>query len=373
MTYDCIIIGTGPAGGTAAYHLAKQGHSVLILGKDSLPADRPCGGGVSPAIAQWFDFDFSPVISLKVKKVRYTYKMADPVEVELATKEPMWMIRRDTFDRFLVQQAQTQGAELRDGVEVKGISFVNGNWQVSTNGEPATGRYLIAADGANSQVAQWLGFKPHPTRTAAALEIPGNPTSDPAICFEMGLLKNGFIWQFPKADGYSLGAGTLIGGEDKKLPQQLMEYANKAGLDVKSAQPQTRTMSLWTGNQTLHAQNAVLAGDAAGVADPFTAEGIRPAMYSGLQASQAIHQAIGGNGEALADYTKVMTDVWGAEMVWASRLAGAFYRFPGIGYKAGVKQPIATQLMLKILCGEDRYSEAVSHALKRLSGGLFKG
>ena len=63
LMFDCIIVGAGPAGGTAAYHLAKRGYSVLILEKESLPRYKPCGGGVSPQSAQWFDFDFSPAIS----------------------------------------------------------------------------------------------------------------------------------------------------------------------------------------------------------------------------------------------------------------------------------------------------------------------
>ncbi|MGB6168010.1 MAG: geranylgeranyl reductase family protein, partial [Geitlerinemataceae cyanobacterium] len=201
MAYDCIIVGAGPAGSTAAYHLAKKGHSVLVLDKLSLGRSQPGGGGVSPAIAQWFDFDFSPAISLKVNKVRYTRNLSDPVEVDLETKEPMWMVRRDVFDRFLVEQAQKQGAELRDKTAVTGIEFKNDSWQVNTSGEPVVGRYLIAADGADSSVARALGFKAPKTRMAAALEVPGSNanSSDAAICFEMGLVKNGFIWQFPKA------------------------------------------------------------------------------------------------------------------------------------------------------------------------------
>ena len=81
--FDCIIVGAGPAGGTAAYHLAKRGHSVLVLEKESLPRYKPCGGGVSPAVQEWFDFDFSPAISVKVNSLRYTWKMEDPVDVEL--------------------------------------------------------------------------------------------------------------------------------------------------------------------------------------------------------------------------------------------------------------------------------------------------
>ena len=76
--FDCIVVGAGPAGGSAAYHLARQGRSVLIIEKDPLPRYKPCGGGVSPAIAKWFDFDFSPAISCKVDTLRYTWNLEDP-------------------------------------------------------------------------------------------------------------------------------------------------------------------------------------------------------------------------------------------------------------------------------------------------------
>jgi len=78
----CIIVGAASAGSTAAYHLAKQGGSVLILEKASLPRNKP-GGGVSGAIAQWLDFDLTPAISLKANKISYTWKMPDPVKVDI--------------------------------------------------------------------------------------------------------------------------------------------------------------------------------------------------------------------------------------------------------------------------------------------------
>ena len=60
--FDCIIVGAGPAGSSSAYHLAKKGHSVLVLDKANFPRNKSCGGGVSPAIAEWFDCDFSTVV-----------------------------------------------------------------------------------------------------------------------------------------------------------------------------------------------------------------------------------------------------------------------------------------------------------------------
>lgn len=373
MTFDCIVVGAGPAGGTAAYHLAKRGHSVLVLEKESLPRYKPCGGGVSPVVAQWFDFDFSPAISMTVDKIRYTWKMGDPVEAEIKTAEPIWMVRRDIFDHFLVQQAQKQGAELRDNTEVKSIKFENDAWQVNTSNGSFQGRYLIAADGAKGPMAKLLGFKERKRRLAGALEaeVPTTGENERTAYFEFGMLKNGYIWNFPKADGYSIGVGTFRGSEPQDFKSLLAEYGTMFGVNVSASKQYGHPLCLWDGNQNLHTQNAVLAGEAACVVDPFTAEGIRPSIYSGLKASEAVSQAIAGDSNALANYTQVINEEWGADMKWAQRLAGAFYQFPKIGYNLGIKRPSATERMVQILCGELRYSDVAGRAIKRLSGGLL--
>ena len=131
--FDCIIVGAGPAGGSAAYHLAKQGYSILVLEKANFPRNKSCGGGVSPAIAQWFDFDFSPVVENQVSQVKYTFKMGDPAEVELKGVTPMWMVRREQFDNFLMEQATGQGAEFKSGVEVTEATLQGDSWQVQTS------------------------------------------------------------------------------------------------------------------------------------------------------------------------------------------------------------------------------------------------
>jgi geranylgeranyl reductase family protein len=373
--YDCIVVGAGPAGGTAAYHLAKRGRSVLILEKESLPRYKPCGGGVSPAIAEWFDFDFSPAISLRVDTIRYTWKMDDIVNAKLDTPEPIWMVRRDIFDHFLVQQAQKQGAELRDGTEVLGIEFKSDRWQVNTAQGPLEARYLIAADGAKGPMAKWLGFKERKRRMGAALEAEALTEIKDAHTahFEFGMVKNGYIWNFPKADGYSIGIGTFRGGEPQNLREIVTEYATLFGVNFKEIKQYGHPLCLWDGDQKLHTQNALLAGEAACVVDPFTAEGIRPSIFSGLKASEAIDLALSGNQLALENYTQVICQEWGSDMVWAQRLAGIFYRIPGVAYRIGIKQPAATRRMGKILAGESRYSDVAAIAIKRLSSGLIPG
>ncbi|MGK7918991.1 MAG: geranylgeranyl reductase family protein [Trichodesmium sp.] len=368
--FDCIIVGAGPAGGTAAYHLAKKGRSVLVIEKESLPRIKACGGGVSPAIAQWFDFDLTPAISLKVNKIRYTWKLEDPVETDLPI--PMWMVKRDVFDHFLMQKATEQGAELREQTEVTGIEFKSDHWEVKTNKEPVTGRYLIAADGAKGPMAKWLGFKESKKRQSMVFEAPLNDSNQNAT-FEFGSVKNGNIWGFPKADSFSINIATFRGGEPKNLSQDLMEYLKQIGLSANQNQFLEHPISLWDGDKNLHTQNAVLAGEAASLSDPLSAEGIRPSIFSGVKAAEAIDKALGGDGDALKKYTQVVNEEWGADMVWASRLAGAFYRFPKVAYKGGVKLPAATTVMSKILCGEMRYADIANTAIKKLSSRFLPG
>lgn len=373
--YDCIVVGAGPAGGSAAYHLAKRGRSVLILEKEALPRYKPCGGGVSPQVAQWFDFDFTPAISLKVTSIRYTWKMEDPVNTKIEGMEPIWMVRRDVFDHFLVKQAQQQGAELRDKTTVNGIEFKGDRWQVNTADGPVEGRYLVAADGAKGSMAKWLGFKERKRRLAGALEAEAKvKVDDPEILhFEFGMIKNGYIWNFPKADGYSIGVGTFRGGEPQDFKSILTEYATLFGVELETCKQFGHPLCLWDGNQKLHTQNAVLAGEAACVVDPFTAEGIRPSIFTGVKAAEAIDAALSGNLHALDNYTEIVNREWGDDMVWAQRIGNLFYRIPSFGYKVGIKRPSATERMGQILCGHLRYRDVANRALKRLTTGLIPG
>jgi geranylgeranyl reductase family protein len=371
--FDCIIVVAGPAGGSAAYHLAKQGRSVLIVEKEVLPRSKPCSGGVSPAIAQWFDFDFSPAISARVDTLQYTWNLADPVDVKLENQEPIWMVRRDIFDHFLVQQAQKQGAELRDNTTVTGIEFQVDHWQVQTANGSIVGKYLIAADGAKGNMSKWLGFKDFKRRSAGSIEINTSTAAvSKVIRFEFGLVKNGYIWDFPKADGYSIGISTLRGGESQDFTKILDVYGKGSKqLDLSQFKQVEHPICLWDGDRQLHTQNALLAGEAACIVDPMTAEGIRPSILSGIKAAGAIHAALSGTSNALEQYTAAMTTEWGADMKWAQRLAGTFYQFPKVGYKAGIKRPAASLMMAKILAGELSYSDIAGKAIKKLSGSFF--
>ncbi|QDZ39374.1 geranylgeranyl reductase family protein [Euhalothece natronophila Z-M001] len=368
--YDCIIVGSGPAGASAAYHLAKRGRSVLILEKETLPRYKPCGGGVAPIIQDWFDFDFSPAISLKVSLNHYTWNKGDPFEAELNLKEPIWMVRRDVFDYFIVQQSQKQGAQLQENTLVKGVELETDKIIIKTDQGDYTGQYLIAADGGRGPLANWLGFKKRKRILAGALEteVPINHQISPKVYFEFGLVKSGYLWNFPKADGYSIGIGAFHDRGSQNLKEILADYAQLFAVDLSEVKHYGHPISLWNGNQKLHSDRAILAGEAACVVDPFTAEGIRPSIFSGIKAAEAMDKALEGDSKALENYSRTIAEEWGKEMIWAQRLGKLFYRFPAWGYQVGVKRESATNILAKVLTGELRYSQVAQRGIKRLAG-----
>ncbi|NER78805.1 MAG: geranylgeranyl reductase family protein [Leptolyngbya sp. SIO1D8] len=372
--YDCVIVGAGPAGSSVAYHLAKQGHSVLLLERAALPRYKPCSGALSPIVADWFDFDFEPVIERKMRRVRYTWKLGDEITSELDTRDPIWIVKRDKFDHFLVKQAIAKGALLRDNTAAKGIEFQHDTWVVKTTEGDFQGRYLVAADGSEGPLSKWLGFKDPKLKDGTTLEIAADIALNErcALNFEFGLLKNGCLWCFPRQEGYVIGAATFLGNAPKNYQTALEEYASTFAASMEPKQTYTHSLKFWESNRPLHTQQAVLVGEAAAIVDPLTAEGIRHGMYSGMKAAEAIHKALQGDSYALLGYTEAMYE-WGNNMQWAQRISQVFFRVPGIGYRVGIKRPTATTRMGQLLAGDIQYSDIANRVIKRLSTGLIPG
>ena len=105
----------------------------------------------------------------------------------------------------------------------------------------------------------------------------------------------------------------------------------------------------------------------------MTAEGIRPAIFSGVQAAIAIDRALNGNEQALANYSQTIHNEWGNDIQWSQRIANIFFRVPKIGYRVGIKRPTATKRLGQLLAGEIRYADLANRVIKRISGSFLPG
>ena len=376
--FDVIVVGSGAAGSAAAFHLAARGRRVLVLERERLPRRKPCGGGMAASVQRWFPFDLAPAVDQVIGQVRFTWCLEDPVTAVLPGDAPFWIVRRSVLDGYIGEQACLAGAELQDGAPVESISRDGDLWRVVTGpgassaGGPAasvvTARALVLADGSGSPFAAPLGLGPPRPRFASAVAVEVEaPVAEPGTArFEFGLVRHGFCWAFPRKGGYSIGVGTFIGREATDADGVLARLLPSLGLPAGAGERFSSPLRVWDGHHPLHAPGVVVVGDAASLCDPFLAEGLRPALLSGVRAAEAMDHFLSGDDAALEGYSATMRAEWGESMAWGRRIAQVFYRVPKVGYQLGIKRPTAPQRIALILSGEMGYGDIAQRVIKRL-------
>jgi len=375
-TADVVVIGAGPAGAAAAFHLARRGRRVIVLEQqDAEGRGKPCGGGMAASVQRWFPFDLTPAVDQVIRQVRFTWCLEDPVMAVLPGDAPFWIVRRSVLDAFLCEQAVAAGAEVRFGQRVQNVERRQGLWHVGTDtgtdpnsGDGLWAAAVVIADGSSSRFPEQLGLGPPRPRYAATVsgEVEGEVREPDTARFEFGLVHHGFCWSFPRQGGYSIGVGTFIGEEELDGEAVLRRLLPSLGLPPDAGQRRPARLRIWDGHHPLDGPGVLVAGDAASLCDPFLAEGLRPALMSGVQAAAALDRWLGGEPKALNTYTAIMRRDWGESMAWGKRIAQVFYRFPRVGYQLGIKRPTAPKRIAQILSGEMGYGDIAQRVIKRL-------
>jgi geranylgeranyl reductase family protein len=373
-TADVVVIGAGPAGAAAAFHLARRGRRVIVLEEqDAEGRGKPCGGGMAASVQRWFPFDLTPAVDQVIRQVRFTWCLEDPVMAVLPGDAPFWIVRRSVLDAFLCEQAVAAGAEVRFGQRVQNVERRQGLWHVRTDTDANSGDGLwaaavVIADGSSSRFPEQLGLGPPRPRYAAtvSVEVEGEVREPDTARFEFGLVHHGFCWSFPRRGGYSIGVGTFIGRQEADSEAVLASLLPSLGLDAAAGKRRHGRLRIWDGHHPLHGEGIVAVGDAASLCDPFLAEGLRPSLMSGTHAAEALDRWLGGELDALPAYSQRMRLAWGDSMAWGKRIAQVFYRVPKVGYQLGVKRPTAPQRIAQILSGEMGYGDIAQRVIRRL-------
>ena len=327
--YDCIVVGAGPAGSLAAHDLATGGASVLLVDRASFPRDKPCGGGVLVGAAQHVPFSLGPVIERTLSGFRMRYRR--DWAFSYTHEAPLvHMTQRARLDAFLASQAASAGATFQDGQRVEVLEAEDGGVRLRlAGGEVATARALIGADGVNGICRRALALPP--LRTAVALEAksPGVGADwAEMVGVELGSMPGGYGWVFPKGDHCNVGVGGWM-SVGPRLREELDAYGASEDLAVAAFQEHRGyRLPLREAGSPLVVGRVALVGDAAGLVDPLSGEGIGNAFRSGRMAAAAVGDLLAGRASDLQGYAVELESTIGAELVVAQQLGDLLHEHP---------------------------------------------
>ena len=342
---EVIIAGGGPAGSIAAYTLAVAGISVLLIEKSQFPRYKVCGGGLTHKILREIPFDISQVTGQPVHSIRFSCGFEN-VFTRTSAHPLLYCSMRDELDAFLLNEAVKAGTKVLFGEKVTGVAQENGLVEVETTSGKRYSRLVIGAEGAAGAVARAAGLRDH-IMMGLAWEAELKPEESflkefkQTVFLDWGTFPGGYGWIFPKKDHISVGVGgpaTL----SKAMMSYYEGFLRSSGLSIDPGNAGNRgnlrkaeSLSLrsWPipvriKNADFHKGNILITGDAAGLTDSLTGEGIYYAVRSGKLAAESCIRYLSGNPHAVQDYSAAVTEELMKELLEANRIKSLFNSFP---------------------------------------------
>lgn len=307
--FDVAVIGSGPSGASTAFHLAKQGISTVIIEKEQLPRYKTCGGGFVFRGRKNLPFDISKVIEREFHTVDIF--LGKSLHFQTTRKDPtITMIMRDSFDFLIVEEAKKLGVTILEGNKLTNITFNNNIALLTTTGQEISANFVIAADGALSPTAKMAGWNQETRKLIPALEYEIEvPEEDferlkNEVRFDIDAIPYGYAWNFPKKNHLSVGVASTKKARIN-LKKYYEEYLKTIGINTVLKESQHGfQIPIAPRTDGFIKNNVFLIGDAAGFADPITAEGISNAIYSGVLVAEAISESNLNLEEAKSLYLK---------------------------------------------------------------------
>ena len=342
LNYDLIIVGGGPAGAVTALYAARRGLRILLLDKSRFPRDKICGDAITgKALSILRDLQLADAI-VDLPGVRFRkilFGSAKHIEAEIgldrARKRDVvfgCVIRRRVFDEFLFNRARAAVTTCVEGFTVDDLIWENdkvcgvvGHDNASELRREFRACIVVGADGYRSTVARKVGsYAIDPSHQLVAIRRYYRNVarlSDGIELHYVSTVTPGYFWIFPLDDGFAnVGIGMLLSTMKKK-------HVNLAeALDVTirdpffaprfaDAMPVEKPVGWHLPVGSMHRSccgpGYLLVGDAAGLIDPFTGEGIANAMYSGRVAAETAAAALKIGDVGAENLWRFDHDLWG--------------------------------------------------------------
>jgi len=363
---DVTVVGAGPAGAMTAYYLALRGLRVHLIEKRTFPRDKPCGGGLTGRARRQIPFDLAAVVEDAGRSIRLTFGRRLLLEQRSASP-PILLVRRDRFDALLVEEAVRAGAVFQEDTAFQHLSGPPGNLEIATTRRPLRSRVIVGADGAQSRVRTALGCCPQ-VRSMVALEARVQPDQFLSsvrcrgrIDFDYSASGAGYGWVFPKKDHLSVGVFSSR-SHPGAMKKRFFEYLRSKGLQNGEIAGLRGGRIPWSTGRHFRPcdDRGLLVGDAAGLCDPITGEGIYAAALQARLAAEAICERFAGKTELCA-YNRAVQSAFAADNVCARWMRVFLYRFPGPSRRClSLRRGYLLKRYLAVAAGDARYRDEFS-------------
>jgi geranylgeranyl reductase family protein len=353
--FDAIVVGAGPAGSVTAIHLARSGARVLLVDKARFPRDKPCGGGLTMRAVKELPVSPEPVVEHRVRNIGLRLRYGRRIE-RRGSDTLVLMTQRIRLDHYLLEQAAAAGAHVRDGVSVTDVVETDDGITLRVDGRELDAPALVGADGVNGTLRRTLGLGGD---YVMAVAFEGNVSNEVARAeryeglaeVELAIIPGGYGWVFPKGDHVNVGVG---GWEDEGpgLRAHLAELCRQHGIPADAVtELRGHRLPLRRPSSVASRGRALLVGDAAGLVDPLSGDGMYEAFVSARLASDAVLDLLAGRARSLDAYTTRLAAELGplTSASWGAKVA--LDRYPRTTFLLG-RTRIAWRVMERMLLGE---------------------
>ena len=369
------MVGGGPAGLAAASASAAAGARTIVLERAEHPRYKTCGGGLLGVSRAAVEGQIALAVRDEISSATFTLRGGQ--EFTRSSAEPLLaMVMREEFDAALLARAEENGAAVRQRAQVRAIEQADGRATARlADGTSVAATVLIGADGSSGVAARHVGARFAQVDLGLELEIavpePVGRRWAGRVLLDWGAIPGSYGWVFPKGDRLTVGV-IAARGQGDATKAYLREFVGRLGLDRYQAVRDSGHLTRCRAEESpLGKGRVIVAGDAAGLLEPWTREGISFALRSGALAGQhAAKAATSGDPAATesgaAEYAAAVNTALVPEMRAGRLLLSAFTRHPGAFHK-GLSTAKGWGAFVKFCRSERSFAELVNYPAARLA------
>ncbi len=330
--WDVVVVGAGPAGATAARVAAEGGATVLLVDRAEFPRYKTCGGGIIGVSRQHMHPLAEATIERDLSTFGFLLRLGS-LRLHKAETPAVAMVSRERFDQANVDAAVAAGATFQDKTLVRNLAeSEDGTLVLDTAEGVLTAGLVIGADGAGGRIGRYVGVDIERSDLGLEVELPmpANTKWRDAVLLDWGPGAGSYAWAFPKEDTLTVGV-IEEKGKGAATREYLDDWLARLELDRSTARHDSGHLTQYRKPYSpVRRGNVLLAGETAGLLEPWTREGISFALRSGEWAGEAVAATCAGKPAALDAYVHQIEDELGAEIAAGHALRGVFEKRPGL-------------------------------------------